>query len=164
MIAPSSMRMMLVLAIPSLIWSLLKESRCLWFVYLDRAILITLEWLFSGRRSGDVVQFLGCVSPSFSPCFLSISTRSCIPENSLGKVCQRFNLSVYLGSNIYWLALHTGYKVGRVDQAETALGAEMRVAADKSKGKASADKSKDKIVRRCAVVCEIPKALFSPRI
>jgi len=89
----------------------------------------------------------------------------CLPENSLEKVCQRFNLSVYLGSNIYWLPLHTGYKVGRVDQAETALGAEMRVAADKSKGKASADKSKDKIVRRYAVVvCEIPKAFFSPKI
>jgi hypothetical protein len=42
-----------------------------------------------------------------------------------------------------------GYKVGRVDQAETALGAEMRLAADKSKGKVSADKGKDKIVRRC---------------
>jgi hypothetical protein len=42
----------------------------------------------------------------------------------------------------------TGYKVGRVDQAETALGAEMRLAADKSKGKANADKGKDKIVRR----------------
>jgi len=41
----------------------------------------------------------------------------------------------------------TGYKVGRVDQAETALGAEMRLAADKSK-ESSADKSKDKIVRR----------------
>lgn len=45
-----------------------------------------------------------------------------------------------------------GYKVGRVDQAETALGAEMRLAADKSKGKgkkaAKEDKAKDKIVRR----------------
>lgn len=35
-----------------------------------------------------------------------------------------------------------------MDQAETALGAEMRMAADKSKGKISEDKSKDKIVRR----------------
>ena len=42
-----------------------------------------------------------------------------------------------------------GYKVGRVDQAETALGAEMRLAAAKSKGKVSEDKGKDKIVRRC---------------
>lgn len=42
-----------------------------------------------------------------------------------------------------------GYKVGRVDQAETALGAEMRVAAGKGKGKqASADKGSEKIVRR----------------
>jgi DNA mismatch repair protein MSH6 len=44
--------------------------------------------------------------------------------------------------------LALGYKVGRVDQAETALGAEMRMAADKSKGKVSNDKAKDKIVRR----------------
>ncbi|KAJ7929330.1 muts domain V-domain-containing protein [Mycena leptocephala] len=44
--------------------------------------------------------------------------------------------------------LGQGYKVGRVDQAETALGAEMRVKADKSKGKVSADKNKEKIVRR----------------
>jgi len=43
---------------------------------------------------------------------------------------------------------YIGYKVGRVDQAETALGAEMRMAADKSKGKVSEDKGKDKIVRR----------------
>ncbi|KAG5646336.1 hypothetical protein DXG03_003659 [Asterophora parasitica] len=50
----------------------------------------------------------------------------------------------------FWAAkfLGKGYKVGRVDQAETALGAEMRLAADKSKGKVSADKGKDKIVRR----------------
>lgn len=42
-----------------------------------------------------------------------------------------------------------GYKVGRVDQAETALGAEMRLAADKKSKKApAADKAKDKIVRR----------------
>jgi DNA mismatch repair protein MSH6 len=41
-----------------------------------------------------------------------------------------------------------GYKVGRVDQAETALGAEMRVKADKSKGKVVVDKNKEKIVRR----------------
>ncbi|KAF9010212.1 muts domain V-domain-containing protein [Cyathus striatus] len=40
------------------------------------------------------------------------------------------------------------YKVGRVEQSETALGAEMRMAANKSKGKASEDKGKDKIVRR----------------
>ncbi|KAI0792522.1 DNA mismatch repair protein Msh6 [Abortiporus biennis] len=52
----------------------------------------------------------------------------------------------------FWAAkfLAKGYKVGRVDQAETALGAEMRLAADKGKkGKTSAeDKGKDKIVRR----------------
>ncbi|KAJ3556566.1 hypothetical protein NM688_g1958 [Phlebia brevispora] len=53
----------------------------------------------------------------------------------------------------FWAAkfLAKGYKVGRVDQAETALGAEMRVAADKDKGKGklSAEaKASDKIVRR----------------
>ncbi|KAG9309590.1 DNA mismatch repair protein Msh6 [Chiua virens] len=48
----------------------------------------------------------------------------------------------------FWAAkfLGKGYKVGRVDQSETALGAEMRMA--KSKGKPSDDKGKDKIVRR----------------
>ncbi|KAM5536095.1 hypothetical protein V8D89_010194 [Ganoderma adspersum] len=51
----------------------------------------------------------------------------------------------------FWAAkfLAKGYKVGRVDQAETALGAEMRVAANKkSKKPPAADKGKDKIVRR----------------
>ncbi|RPD75422.1 DNA mismatch repair protein Msh6 [Lentinus tigrinus ALCF2SS1-7] len=51
----------------------------------------------------------------------------------------------------FWAAkfLAKGYKVGRVDQAETALGAEMRLAADKKSKKAPAqDKAKDKIVRR----------------
>ena len=57
-----------------------------------------------------------------------------------------------------------GYKVGRVDQAETALGAEMRLAADKSKGKASGDKGKDKIVRRYVLACEVSGASFLPEI
>ncbi|EIW55250.1 DNA mismatch repair protein Msh6 [Trametes versicolor FP-101664 SS1] len=51
----------------------------------------------------------------------------------------------------FWAAkfLAKGYKVGRVDQAETALGAEMRLAADKKNKKEPAkDKGKDKIVRR----------------
>ncbi|EAU89431.2 DNA mismatch repair protein msh6 [Coprinopsis cinerea okayama7 len=50
----------------------------------------------------------------------------------------------------FWAAkfLGKGYKVGRVEQAETALGAEMRMAAAKGKGKVSEDKAKDKIVRR----------------
>ncbi|KAF8483462.1 DNA mismatch repair protein Msh6 [Russula ochroleuca] len=50
----------------------------------------------------------------------------------------------------FWAAkfLAKGYKVGRVDQSETALGAEMRVAADKSRGKGGVDKQKEKIVRR----------------
>ncbi|KZT01205.1 DNA mismatch repair protein Msh6 [Laetiporus sulphureus 93-53] len=53
----------------------------------------------------------------------------------------------------FWAAkfLAKGYKVGRVDQAETALGAEMRLAADKKSGKGKSaveDKGKDKIVRR----------------
>ncbi|KAH8113753.1 DNA mismatch repair protein Msh6 [Phellopilus nigrolimitatus] len=46
----------------------------------------------------------------------------------------------------FWAAkfLAKGYKVGRVDQAETALGAEMRLAADKKQKKGAGDK----IVRR----------------
>ncbi|KAI4525062.1 DNA mismatch repair protein Msh6 [Schizophyllum commune Loenen D] len=51
----------------------------------------------------------------------------------------------------FWAAkfLGKGYKVGRVDQSETALGAEMRLAADKKgKAKSSEDKAKDKIVQR----------------
>jgi hypothetical protein len=49
------------------------------------------------------------------------------------------------------MVLLIGYKVGRVDQSETALGAEMRVAANKSRGKIGDDKQKEKIVRRCVV-------------
>ena len=46
-----------------------------------------------------------------------------------------------------------GYKVGRVDQAETALGAEMRLAADKGKGKKASGKAGgDKIVKRFVAV------------
>ncbi|KAK2461207.1 hypothetical protein APHAL10511_006734 [Amanita phalloides] len=52
----------------------------------------------------------------------------------------------------YWAAkfLGKGYKVGRVEQAETALGAEMRLAATKSKGKGKTkdEQGKEKIVRR----------------
>ncbi|KAH9061137.1 DNA mismatch repair protein Msh6, partial [Lactarius vividus] len=50
----------------------------------------------------------------------------------------------------FWAAkfLAKGYKVGRVDQSETALGAEMRLAANKSGGKVGNDKQKEKIVRR----------------
>ncbi|PBK99844.1 DNA mismatch repair protein msh6 [Armillaria gallica] len=49
----------------------------------------------------------------------------------------------------FWAAkfLGKGYKVGRVDQAETALGAEMRLATDKGKGKPKGGE-KEKIVRR----------------
>lgn len=50
------------------------------------------------------------------------------------------------------VVLALGYKVGRVDQSETALGAEMRIAANKSKSKAGDDKKREKIVRRC-VIC-----------
>lgn len=56
----------------------------------------------------------------------------------------RFNLFIFLRK----LTFHAGYKVGRVDQAETALGAEMRLAADKSKPKGGKPDGKDKIVRR----------------
>ncbi|KAJ7093127.1 muts domain V-domain-containing protein [Mycena epipterygia] len=69
------------------------------------------------------------------------------------KLTQRVKMSmvgVPESSFNFWAAkfLGRGYKVGRVDQAETALGAEMRVKADKSKGKVSTDKGKEKIVRR----------------
>ncbi|KAF5351341.1 hypothetical protein D9758_008002 [Tetrapyrgos nigripes] len=49
----------------------------------------------------------------------------------------------------FWAAkfLGKGYKVGRVDQAETALGAEMRLATDKKNGKPRGGE-KEKIVRR----------------
>ncbi|KAG6861406.1 hypothetical protein C0995_000535 [Termitomyces sp. Mi166 len=64
--------------------------------------------------------------------------------NFLGKVGARVNVAVVDEAH----SRPAGYKIGRVDQAETALGAEMRMAADKSQGKVSKDKSKDKIVRR----------------
>jgi hypothetical protein len=54
------------------------------------------------------------------------------------------------------VVLALGYKVGRVDQSETALGAEMRIAANKSKSKVSDDKKRDKIVRRC-VICSLKR-------
>lgn len=51
------------------------------------------------------------------------------------------------------LILAKGYKVGRVEQAETALGAEMRMAAEKEQTKSKpkgkvASGAQDKIVRR----------------
>ncbi|PCH35419.1 DNA mismatch repair protein Msh6 [Wolfiporia cocos MD-104 SS10] len=72
------------------------------------------------------------------------------------KLTQRVKMSmvgVPESSFNFWAAkfLAKGYKVGRVDQAETALGAEMRLAANKKGGKAKVaaeDKGKDKIVRR----------------
>lgn len=54
---------------------------------------------------------------------------------------------------------YIGYKVGRVDQVETALGAEMRLASDKSKGKKTAG---EKIVRRCVSHPPHPYSLQSP--
>ena len=61
------------------------------------------------------------------------------------------------------ICLSSGYKVGRVDQAETALGAEMRMAAAKSKGKVSADKGKDKIVRRFVSLLLL-QTIFYPNV
>jgi DNA mismatch repair protein MSH6 len=55
--------------------------------------------------------------------------------------------------------MYLGYKVGRVDQTETALGAEMRMAnakeQEKGKGKAQPkeSKAKDKMVRRSVHFC-----------
>ena len=62
----------------------------------------------------------------------------------LGKGSQSYHQSLSKNFTEYFI----GYKVGRVDQAETALGAEMRMAADKSKGKVSEGKGTEKIVRR----------------
>ncbi|KAI6043995.1 muts domain V-domain-containing protein [Pisolithus marmoratus] len=67
------------------------------------------------------------------------------------KLTQRVKMSmvgVPESSFNFWAAkfLGKGYKVGRVDQSETALGAEMRLA--KSKGKQVEDRGKEKIVRR----------------
>lgn len=41
-----------------------------------------------------------------------------------------------------------GYKVGKVEQSETQLGAEMRAAAEKKSGKSSGKNGGEKIVRR----------------
>ncbi|KAG7098886.1 hypothetical protein E1B28_000786 [Marasmius oreades] len=81
-----------------------------------------------GWSARNVVQFLGCY-------YLTIG-----PENFLEEVLKD---SIYLHGSL----IRTGYKVGRVDQAETALGAEMRMASDKKSGK-SKPAEKDKIVRR----------------
>lgn len=61
-----------------------------------------------------------------------------------------FSLGLHTDSFIFSKFLGKGYKVGRVEQSETALGAEMRLAATKSnsKAKTAEEKSKDKIVRR----------------
>ncbi|KAH8084332.1 DNA mismatch repair protein Msh6 [Cristinia sonorae] len=68
------------------------------------------------------------------------------------KLTQRVKMSmvgVPEGSFTQWASrfLAKGYKVGRVEQAETALGMDMRLAADKGKSKAKGDTG-DKIVRR----------------
>ncbi|KAI6116215.1 hypothetical protein F5141DRAFT_1101863 [Pisolithus sp. B1] len=67
------------------------------------------------------------------------------------KLTQRVKMSmvgVPESSFNFWAAkfLGKGYKVGRVDQSETALGAEMRLA--KNKGSQAEDRGKEKIVRR----------------
>jgi len=49
-----------------------------------------------------------------------------------------------------------------VEQAETALGAEMRMAAEKEKGTKSADKSKDKIVRRYVMTLSVVISAIDP--
>lgn len=75
----------------------------------------------------------------------NVTDRLVLCRKFLGKgISRTSHVSYVLNSPI-------GYKVGRVDQAETALGAEMRLAADKSndKGKKkAADAKGDKIVRR----------------
>ncbi|KAF8694706.1 hypothetical protein AX14_001931 [Amanita brunnescens Koide BX004] len=65
----------------------------------------------------------------------------------------------------FWAAkfLGKGYKVGRVEQAETALGAEMRLAATKSKGKTKAE-GNEKIVRRVLNKVYTNGTLVDPRL
>ena len=80
---------------------------------------------------------------------LVITNTLLLSRKSLGKGRSTIRC---LDSNNLSTLIQIGYKVGRVDQAETALGAEMRLVADKFKGKTSTDKGKDKIVRRYVVV------------
>lgn len=75
------------------------------------------------------------------PCFRSEMSRKFLAKGSDG-----FVLSICFVLTVSWIS---GYKVGRVDQAETALGAEMRVAANKT-GKVKKEAG-DKIVRRCVI-------------
>lgn len=90
-----------------------------------------------GWRSRDVIQFLGC----------EISRK----RYEVQVVHSSISLYSLIYHNLLITMMRIGYKVGRVDQAETALGAEMRLAADKKSSKAkktAEDKGKDKIVRR----------------
>ena|ERR1700761_321238 len=102
--------------------------------------------MFSGGCAGDVVQFLGSVSVVFIYHFVA---KYLFSGNSWQKV---FMLKPTRLPCLITVMAALGYKVGRVDQSETALGAEMRIAANKSKSKVGDDKKRDKIVRRC-VIC-----------
>ncbi|KAG0706949.1 hypothetical protein DFH29DRAFT_899290 [Suillus ampliporus] len=99
------------------------------------------------------VRLIVCFS--FDP-FILFFQKGCLYEEDARvghrefdlKLTQRVKMSmvgVPETSFNFWAAV--SYKVGRVDQAETALGAEMRLAKDKGK-KGAGGKDKEKIVRR----------------
>ena len=108
---------------------------------------------------------MGVVRIFFECDFISNAHRVALLANSLLKVI--YFLFMKVSTETDWI-LAKGYKVGRVEQAETALGAEMRMAAEKEqtkskpKGKAASG-AQDKIVRRQVLVLFIiPHILRSP--
>jgi len=68
----------------------------------------------------------------------------------------------FVNKMILLFLIIVGHKVGRVEQAETALGAEMRMAAEKAeqKGKTKSGLSAEKIVRRYVHISIHPKLLL----
>ena len=104
---------------------------------------------------------MGVVRIFFECDFISNAHRVALIANSLLKVTYFLFIKVSTEADSI---LAIGYKVGRVEQAETALGAEMRMAAEKEqtkskpKGKASSG-AQDKIVRR-----QVPVLFIIPHI
>jgi hypothetical protein len=114
-----------------------------------------------GGRTGIFIHSMGVVRIFFGSIFISNTHRVALLANSLLKVTYFLCLKVSTETD---LILAIGYKVGRVEQAETALGAEMRMAAEKEqtkskpKGKAASG-AQDKIVRR-----QVPVLFIIPHI
>jgi len=67
---------------------------------------------------------------------------------------------VFVNNTTLLFFIIVGYKVGRVEQAETALGAEMRMAAEKAEQKGRNKSTAEKIVRRLVQVSIHPKLLI----